>query len=697
MKRFPKSVSAPTGAQSNIEATTLVVCFKSAKSPEEAAVIFQNIGLALVTSEKRNENDRMNRINHTPTRWWVKTADGSGIDDARLSAIEAALAGQIEWVGPVYSSGGPESSFCTIPDVVLISKSNKASRLASLSKSHGLTLDEKRSKYLTGFHYMKTAPGRAGAAFEVQAKLAKSGEEVHFERMPMIVPTCAVTPNDPWWGSQWDMAQIKAPEGWEIESGRASVVVAILDEGVDLNHPDLKFSEPGINLGWMGGDGSPTGNHGTACAGIAAATMNNNEGVAGVASGCSILPLAFSSWSDVECAMGINYATQHGASVISMSFGVYDSWGSWNYAVIDPEIQNAFNNNVVMCVAAGNENDGVWDGNVNRYPGRHPLVICVGGSSTDDNRKTPNSPDGENWWGASHGEQYYNGVLTGLSVVAPCVLCPTTDRLGWDGYTGDNYMPNFNGTSSATPHVAGLAALLKSQDQSRTNGQIREIIEKTAAKVGNYTYTSREEFPAGTWHQEMGYGRIDVKAALSYASPMGCGEVKKAAKLTLMQMALNKSNHVKADYDCPEFDSFLNPNGGKAFKVEPCFYLHWGDGPNDNIETEDFEVVILSVCNPFNNVEFRGVTLSDIEIVHADGTPVELLPDTTPSAMVVPSKLVSFNSIAAASCSNIELVVKTSCALEGGYKIRFHFCIEEVSLGMSQGDEAAFDLELVAS
>ncbi len=694
MKKFPRSLAAPSGAESMLAMSKLLVCFIAPKSSEEAAAIFQNLNLVLVTSEKRFENERWNTINNTPTRFWVRTADGQPITDAQFANIETQLAGQVEWIGPVYETAGytgAEGCFCPIPDVVLISKKTKSAKLATIVKENGLSLDEKRSKYLSGFNYFKAEPGKAAAVFEVQRKLVKSGNTVIFENMPMFKPTTATIPNDPWWGSQWDMAQINAPAAWDIEQGRPSVVICILDEGVDLGHPDLQFSEQGINLGTMMPPGSPTGAHGTACAGIAAATINNNQGIAGVAPGCRIMPLAFQNWSDIECAIGINYATANGAAVISMSFGVYDHWG-WDYNLIDPEIQNAFNNNVVMCVAAGNENDGT----MNRYPGKHPLVICVGGSSTDDNRKTPWSPDGEGW-GASYGEQYYNGVLTGLSVVAPCVLCPTTDILSWGGYSSDDYMPNFNGTSAATPHVAGLAGLIKSQNQSLTNVQVRDIIEKTAAKVGSLPYADRAEFPNGGRNQEMGYGRIDVLAALSYAQPASCCDLKIAAKLSLMEMANGKFNHLKSHADCPDFADFSNPNGGQPAKLQPCFYLHWGDSNSDTIETEDFEVVILSAGNPFNNVEFRGVTLTEIEVVHADGSPIETLPDGTPAALLVPSRLVHFTSVAPASCSNIELVVKTSGALSGNYKIKFNCCVEEVKLTAGQGDLVGFDIELMAA
>jgi subtilisin family serine protease len=518
VSEFPEHIQHHSGRTLTLVPDRVLLETKGAKGAAGAQV--DRLKLVPVTEAHpgiaQPQGRMMKTVNSTTDRRWLRTSDGSAIDWSQLSRAEANARSPVQWAAPVYriETGAGEDFLALIPYALVIQAQPKVEEkeFASFCKRLGLTIDQERSRSLPGFYYcVVRAPGKEDL-FDLFTRVAAEKEvvrDVRFETMPMFVPT-AFVPNDPLFVDQWDMEQIRAggtgQTGWNIERGDADVIICVLDAGCDLTHPDLVGgytpAPSGINLGTMGGNGGPTGNHGTACAGIAAARNNNGEGVAGVAGGCTILPVAFVNWTDVEVAAGITYATDEGARVISMSFG----WDPWDPAIIDPAIQYAFDANVVMCVATHNYNDGIT------YPATNPLVIAVGASDQVDNRKSPASPDGETWWGSNFGPE--------ISVVAPGVLCPSTDRQGGVGYNtsagaAGNYVMNFNGTSAATPHVAGLAALLISEDGSLSNAEVRAVIESTADKVGTVAYAVEPGHPNGTWNEQMGYGRINVYEALT--------------------------------------------------------------------------------------------------------------------------------------------------------------------------------------
>ena len=516
MIEFPDRVKHSSGRWMFLERQRLVAQYLENKAAgaerlRELGLIPESEGHA---GASRQTGRDLVHLNNTVSRQWLRTVDGGPVDWERVDDFQRDRNSPLDWAAPVYRIviNDREDFLAIMPDALLIrvNPHAKDQELNSLLEGIGLSVDKDRSKYLGNHRYCRLSDPSGGTVFALIEKLIESTDviqDVRFETMPMYVPTASI-PDDPLYPDQWDMEQINAggagQTGWNIELGDPGVIICVLDEGCDLTHPDLTFTPApsGINLGTMMPDGSPTGDHGTACAGIAAASINNTEGVAGVAGGCTILPAAVQNWTDVEIAAGIRYAADEGARVLSMSFG----WDAWDPAIIDPAIQYAFDAGVIMCVATHNDDDDI------RYPATNPLVMAIGASDQLDNRKSPTSPDGEWWWGSNFGPE--------ISVVAPGVLCPTTDRQGAVGYNtsagaAGNYVMDFNGTSSATPHVAGLAALLVSSDNTLTNVEVRAIIESTADKVGVVPYAIVPGYPNGTWNQEMGYGRINVLAALN--------------------------------------------------------------------------------------------------------------------------------------------------------------------------------------
>ncbi|MCW4464576.1 S8 family serine peptidase [Glutamicibacter sp. MNS18] len=331
------------------------------------------------------------------------------------------------------------------------------------------------------------------------AQAQETGEEVEDASTP------AYTPNDPLLSLQWGISKIRCPEAWDISRGSSGISIAVIDEGGNA-HEDYALA-PGWDARFNDSDPTPnpSDGHGVACAGIAAATANNGKGVAGVAPNCRVrhIRIAYGvgqSWSttDAIIAAGVRKAVDLGADVLS------NSWGGGGASTV---VTNAFRygqtngrggRGTPIAAATGNSDVlGVI------YPANlSPSIrgfMAVGASNQWDQRKSKTSLDGENWWGSNYGPQ--------VDVVAPGVKIPTTDIMGAGGYTSGNYVNTFNGTSSATPHVAGLMALILSVDPSLRSWEVEDIIKLTARDLGS----------AGR-DQHFGFGRIDVRHALEAAA-----------------------------------------------------------------------------------------------------------------------------------------------------------------------------------
>lgn len=317
------------------------------------------------------------------------------------------------------------------------------------------------------------------------------------------------TAPDPNLSSQWGLAKIRAAEAWAITAGVSTISVAVVDEGVDLTHEDLSLKLPGFDAYDGDNNPQPNGNdaHGTACAGIVAAVRDNGRGGAGVAPGCRVLPVriakgiggGFWDTDSAKVANGIRTAVDRGADVLSNSYSVAQSTAVTN-AFTYAATNGRGGRGCAMAAASGNT-----EGASVIYPARLsptvPGLVAVGASNEWDQRKSPTSLDGETWWGSSAGPE--------VDVVAPGVHIFTTDIMGAAGYAGGNYTPKFNGTSSATPHVAGLMALILSLDPELRGWEVEELVKMTTVDLG---VAGRDNFT--------GYGRIDARRALEAASKL---------------------------------------------------------------------------------------------------------------------------------------------------------------------------------
>jgi thermitase len=292
---------------------------------------------------------------------------------------------------------------------------------------------------------------------------------------PDFVAKAAGSPDDPLFGYQWGLSKVEAPQAWDVTTGNSSVKIAILDTGVDPDHPDLANKViSNINFSNSTTTDDVYG-HGTHVAGIAAAITNNGIGVAGLGYSSSIMNVkvlgddGVGYWSWV--AQGIIWAADHGAQIINLSLG-----GSDTSSTLEDAINYAWNKGVVVIAAAGN------NGNSSSfYPAYYPNCIAVAATDAND-ALAPWSNRGD--W---------------VDVAAPGVSVYSTMTNG--GYW---YM---SGTSMASPHVAGLAALVfttvsDTNGDGKLNDEVRSRIEATCDDIGV---------------TGIGHGRIDAARAVSSA------------------------------------------------------------------------------------------------------------------------------------------------------------------------------------
>lgn len=286
-----------------------------------------------------------------------------------------------------------------------------------------------------------------------------------------------IVPDDTYYSWQWGLAKIQAPTAWDIMGDTSAITIAILDSGVDLNHPDLNDKiVQGYDFVNNDAVAQDDHGHGTHVAGIAAAETNNNAGVAGVSWGARIMPVKVLDaqgdgyYSDV--AAGINWACSHGASILNMSFG-----GSTPSSTLQQALEEAYDDGCLMVAAAGN---GYGDGV--DYPAKYPQTMAV--AATNQNDVRPSFSD--------YGPE--------VDVAAPGVAIYST--VWYHSYTYGS------GTSMATPHVAGLAALVWSVCPEPTNAEVESVIETTAKDLGP---TGKDNY--------YGFGRINAHDAVEAASP----------------------------------------------------------------------------------------------------------------------------------------------------------------------------------
>ncbi|HUH98247.1 MAG TPA: S8 family serine peptidase [Anaerolineales bacterium] len=346
---------------------------------------------------------------------------------------------------------------------------------------------------------VRVDPNHLNAALtELRSSAGVEFVEPNYLVMASGLPAQAGDPNDPLFAHQNYLPKIQVPQAWDALPTLQPVLVAVLDTGVNIAHPDLMNSiwqnsaeasgAPGVDddsngyvddlHGWnfVGGnnDVNDDNGHGTHLAGIIAASANNKIGIAGIAPNARILPLkvldknGYGSYANV--ADGIVYATNMGARIIELGFS-----GTGSSELMQNAINYALAHNVLMVAAAGNSGNSTT-----YYPAGYLGVVAVSALDNNDNPASFSSSGND------------------ISLSAPGVGIVSTGL-------SDNY-PYMSGTSMASAEVAGVAALLAGEPQFSDSADLRSALLGSALDLGS---PGRDP--------QYGYGMVQALNALQSA------------------------------------------------------------------------------------------------------------------------------------------------------------------------------------
>ncbi|HHS95959.1 MAG TPA: peptidase S8 [Phaeodactylibacter sp.] len=438
----------------------------------------------------------------------------------------------------------------------------------------------------------------------------------------------AALPYDDLFKNQWHLhskkgidlvsnAHVHAAEAWKVSKGSRDIVVAVIDDGFDLSHPDLKGDGHKIvhPKDFVDGDLHPfptvenNDYHGTPCAGVAIGE-ENGSGIVGIAPACSFMPIRFDLSADDNMLYEIFDYVGKRADVISCSWGpvpVYAPLSSLLYDKISSLAKNGGprKKGVVIVFAAGNFNAPLKDmrnkdGFEWRHPSKgiikssrailngnaaHPAVIAVSASNSQ-NRKSAYSNWGKEITVCAPSDNWH--PLDPQAYVPGRGIWTTDNETFGIGFSNNSrYTGYFGGTSSATPLVAGIAALMLSANPSLSAKQVKEILQKTADKIVDKKPDIVLKNKKGTYnskgHSEwFGYGKVNAGAAVK----MAADKIKKPK--TKKEKPTDKPSPKSTAISAVQIVSALvNPKGSDTGKEQVGIL----NRSNDNIDLEGWAIV----------------------------------------------------------------------------------------------------------
>ena len=310
-------------------------------------------------------------------------------------------------------------------------------------------------------------------------------------------------------------ADIDTDLAWDITQGDPNLIVAILDTGLKLNHPEFS-GRLVAGFDFVNNDTNPTDDqgHGTNVAGIALAKGNNSIGYAGVNWNskimiCKILDNTnsgfYSWWADA-----IYFAVDNGAKVINLSAG-----GNGASTLLENALNYAFNNNVSVVVSTGNQNSVI------QYPAKYANAIAIGSTNSNDRRSVPF------FWSTTSGSNF--GAE--LDFVAP-----GNYMYGLSHTSDTNFNTYWGGTSQAAPHVTGLISLLLSVNASLTVTQIKLILQQSSQDLVG------DSLDTAGWDQYYGFGRVNAGNAITNVLLSNTEYYKESKNLKIFPNPINSKN-----------------------------------------------------------------------------------------------------------------------------------------------------------
>jgi thermitase len=330
--------------------------------------------------------------------------------------------------------------------------------------------------------------GRISKKIAIESQIKAVSASVPYDNIPAILEqlstakitryagpdrkiTADFTPNDPDWNLQWGPKKIEADFAWNVTSGSRSVLVAVIDTGIDYTHPDLAPNYVPLGYDWVNNDTDPRDDHGhgTHCAGIIAAALNNAIGIAGLAQVRIMAEKGLDSQGsgyEDDLAQAIIHAVNQGADILSNSWG-----GNSPDPLIEDAIKYAYSHGVLIVAAAGNTAS-----NRPHWPAAYDEVVAVTATQSDDK------------------PAYFTTFGDWVEVSAPGSNIYST--VPW-GYS------SMSGTSMACPHVAGVAALILSRYPNMTNLRLRTALRYATDDLGDPGFDVY-----------YGYGRINARKAV---------------------------------------------------------------------------------------------------------------------------------------------------------------------------------------